>query len=162
MLALRDLPTYFKPTGGQDIPLGYGMFIPIFRFREFNQKLIELEQQLSISLPFSGSINAGIFNVRTTLDFKQVADKQKAFRLLGALAKLTTQLDGVYCARGAEGRLKAPFVESQISPELQQLYADIKKIFDPYNILNPGVKQPNPIKNIITQTVNDYNNGIFY
>lgn len=162
MLALRDVPTHFKSNGGQDVPLIRGLFVPIFRFREFCQKVADLEQQLSTSLPFFGSISSGIFNIRTTLDLKQVSDKQKAFRILGVFAKLSNQLDGVYCAHEAEGRLKAPFINTSTSPELQQLYADIKKIFDPHGILNPGVKQPVPLKEIIAQTVNDYNNGVFY
>lgn len=162
MLALRNVPTHFKSNGGQDIPLIRGLFIPIFRFREFCQKVADLEQQLSINLPFFGSISSGVFDVRTMLDLKQIGDKQKAFRILGAFAKLANQLDGVYCAHEAEGRLKAPFVNTSTSPELQQLYAEIKKIFDPHGILNPGVKQPVPLKEIIAQTVNDYNNGIFY
>ena len=44
-------------------------------------------------------------------------------------------------AQGGEGRVKARFAQAQLDDEVKELYAAIKATFDPYGILNPGVKQ---------------------
>ena len=46
--------------------------------------------------------------------------------------------------QGGEGRIYGHFVARNISEEIEELYSQIKDIFDPMHILNPGVKgRPN-------------------
>jgi hypothetical protein len=39
-----------------------------------------------------------------------------------------------------DGRLRAPYLEKLYGPELYAVFQKVKTIFDPYGILNPGVK----------------------
>ena len=39
-----------------------------------------------------------------------------------------------------DGRLRSPYLEALYGPEIYTLLQKTKKIFDPYNTLNPGVK----------------------
>ena len=50
------------------------------------------------------------------------------------------QLGGSTTAAYNEGRLRGPYLAKLYPDDVYQLMAKVKKIFDPYSALNPGVK----------------------
>jgi FAD/FMN-containing dehydrogenase len=74
------------------------------------------------------------------LDLSQVGDRQKIFRLLDEYTQLVLSLGGSISGEHGEGRLRAPYLQQQYGPELYGLFQKVKQIFDPYGVLNPGVK----------------------
>lgn len=58
-------------------------------------------------------------------------------------------LGGNLKAEHGTGRAMAPFVERQFGPELYKALLDIKQVFDPNNILNPGVIFPSSPTNYL-------------
>ncbi|MEX2014349.1 MAG: FAD-linked oxidase C-terminal domain-containing protein, partial [Candidatus Saccharimonadales bacterium] len=53
---------------------------------------------------------------------------------------LVIELGGSISAEEGDGRLRAPYLEKMYGPDIHQLFDKIKQVFDPYNIMNPGVK----------------------
>jgi FAD/FMN-containing dehydrogenase len=74
------------------------------------------------------------------LDLSQLGDRQKAFRVMDAYYKLVVELGGSTSGEHGDGRLRAPFLSAVYGPEVYELFTKVKKIFDPYGTLNPGVK----------------------
>lgn len=74
------------------------------------------------------------------LDIDQIGDRQKAFRLMEEYSKLVISLGGTISTGHGDGRLRAPYLEKMYGPEAYDLLRKVKKIFDPYGTLNPGVK----------------------
>lgn len=82
--------------------------------------------------------------------------------MLSAIAKLAKDSNSTICAGEGEGRLKAPFAYQLLDPKLKEIFVKVRRIFDAQAVLNPGVKEPVQLKDLIAETVNDYYNGIFY
>ena len=77
-------------------------------------------------------------------DFSKVADRQKALKFVADLGVLLAKVDGEFAYGAGEGRIFGHFVAKNIGEEIENLYSQIKDIFDPMHILNPGVKgRPN-------------------
>ncbi len=162
--SIRDIPLVFSndQRETQNVALVNGLQIPIFRFKDFIKGLAYISEKLNISLPYYGSCATGIMNLQTEFNLKSTGDKQKVYRLLGAVTKLVNDLDGIVCAGEGEGRLKSPFVYQNANEDLLRMFKQIRKAFDPDGTMNPGVKEPTPLKDVVSSTVNDYYNGIFY
>lgn len=162
--SIRDVPYMFSDNDRdqQNVSLINGIQVPVFRFRDFVKGLNEISKNLDIDLPYFGSCLDGIINIRTEFNLKSVGNKQKVFRLLGSITKLLNNIDGILCAGEGEGRVKSPFAYQTINPELINLFEQIRTAFDSNHIFNPGVKEPIALKDIVSATVNDYYNGIFY
>lgn len=142
--AVRDVLRFTQMPEKKDEsspPLFDGFYIPPNRLEEFVIALTELSDKLHIKLPISGRVLDGIYGVHPTLQMSNVGDKQKVFKLLDELSKLVSTYGGLLISEGAEGRLKTRFAESGLDEAVVKMYADIKNVFDPYGILNPGVKQ---------------------
>jgi len=60
-------------------------------------------------------------------------------RFSDELVDLILAADGSLKAEHGTGRIMAPFVERQYGPELYQVMRELKALFDPAGVLNPGV-----------------------
>ncbi|MDO9256863.1 MAG: FAD-binding and (Fe-S)-binding domain-containing protein [Bacteroidales bacterium] len=75
-----------------------------------------------------------------TQDFSTQAEIDRYARLMTEVSELVVnKYDGSLKAEHGTGRNMAPFVEMEWGKEAYQLMKEIKHIFDPLNILNPGV-----------------------
>lgn len=141
-------------------PLVEGFFVPQARLEDFLQALAALEAALHVELPLYGSPITGHFSVRPTLSLHKVGDKQKVFKIIDQLNALLVQFDGELVAGGNEGRLLSRFVRANWSEEYEQMVGEIKRVFDPYNILNPDVKAPIELRDLVAQLRSDNAVGI--
>lgn len=75
-----------------------------------------------------------------TQDFSDAAEVERYARLMDAVAHLVVDgYDGALKAEHGTGRNMAPFVELEWGREAWLLMAEIKRLFDPAGLLNPGV-----------------------
>src|SRR5262245_18338675 len=86
--------------------------------------------------------HAGDANVHMEplMDLAQVGDRQKIFRLMDEYSKLVISMGGSTTGEHGNGRLRAPYLPELYGQEVYQVLQKVKKIFDPYGTLNPGVK----------------------
>jgi FAD/FMN-containing dehydrogenase len=74
------------------------------------------------------------------LNLDQVGDRQKAFRVMEEYNSTLKRLGGSTTGRYNEGRLRGPYLSKLFPDDVYELFSKVKKIFDPYGTLNPGVK----------------------
>ncbi|APF18121.1 FAD linked oxidase domain protein [Caldithrix abyssi DSM 13497] len=73
-------------------------------------------------------------------DFTQPAEVERYANFMDELVRLVVEeYDGSLKAEHGTGRNMAPFVKLEWGEELYQVMREIKQLFDPQNIVNPGV-----------------------
>lgn len=83
-----------------------------------------------------------------TQDFSSPAETERYGRLMAEVSDLVVKkYDGSLKAEHGTGRNMAPFVELEWGKEAYNIMMEIKDIFDPAGILNPGVIL-NPVKDV--------------
>ena len=122
-------------------PVLDGAYIPSDRLEDFTQSVATLAQSNHVTLPLYGRMLDNIYYLRPTINLDAVGDKQKIFKLLDEYSSLVTKHGGHIIGEAAEGRLAVKFANKAIDEDVQALFTKLKTIFDPHNILNPGVKQ---------------------
>jgi len=133
-----------------------GVHIPFERFEDFSSAVALLATKYNVTLPIYARPIEEIVYTRPTLQLKKVGDKQKVFKLLDEYAAVVTAHSGYIVGEGGEGRLRAVVAHKQLDDDVAGLYAKVKTIFDPYDILNPGVKQPGDLKELVPLLRSDY------
>jgi FAD/FMN-containing dehydrogenase len=71
-------------------------------------------------------------------DPADAAMTERAERAFGEIMDLAIGLGGTITGEHGVGRLKRPWLEDQVGPEVMELNRRIKQALDPNNILNPG------------------------
>lgn len=143
-MALKDSASYFLTHAEgkyRAVPVIDDAVIPADKCAEF---IVQVEAILSAlgqkSFAFWGQAGNGVIHSAPLFDLSQIGDKQKIFKLIEEYYNLVVQMGGSVAGEFAEGRLRGTQVHKIFGPELISLMNQVKKIFDPYNILNPGVK----------------------
>jgi len=103
-----------------------------------------------------GRVGEGNLHVQPLLDLSIVSDRQKTFRLMSDYQTLVQSLGGSMSGEHGEGRLRAHLVKKQVGDELYGLFEAVKKVLDPHNILNPGVKFQEDVKTVIPMLRENY------
>lgn len=142
-------------------PLFDGAYIPLERFEDFTKAVDQLAAKYGVELPLHGHALQGVFQTRAALNLAKVSDKQKVFKLLSEYSALVDRHGGHLIGQAAEGRLKAPFAYKYLDDDVIALFAEIKNIFDPLGILNPGVKQPGDLKELAKILRSEYDTSRF-
>lgn len=142
-------------------PLIGGVFIPADRQEEFANAVHELADKHHITLPLHIRVLDSVIYTRPKLQLRRVGDKQKVFKLISEYFDLVARCDGSVLADSAEGRLKSYAVQRIMDDDVKRLYEQIRLAFDPFNTLNPGVKQPNELKQLAGLLRSDYDTADF-
>lgn len=159
LAAIREVSSYLLTPAGKDVsapPIVDGAYIPGERLEDFLIAVKGLSVKYGFILPVYSRTLEGLVFTRPTLQLHKVSDKQKIFKLLDEYASLVAQYGGHLIGDTGEGRVKANFAYKQLDSDVLELFASIKSIFDPNGIMNPGVKQPTELRQLVSHLRPNY------
>jgi D-lactate dehydrogenase len=144
--ALWDIRKGFFASGGAARPKGTSMLTedvaaPIERLAEFVTDMRQLldDHGYQDAIIFGHAL-AGNLHFQMSDDFAQPGSAEKFDRFSYDLSQLVSvQYGGSLKAEHGTGRAIAPFVEAEWGSKAYGLMWRIKALFDPENLLNPGV-----------------------
>jgi FAD/FMN-containing dehydrogenase len=138
----ESVTTILTSPKGQSkaVPVAEDICVPITNLVEFLHKATEVYASLGLVAPAWGQAGEGVVRMQPMLDLGQIGDRQKLAKLTDSIYKAAIQMDGSITASAGDGRVRASYTRSMYGPEIHNLMLKIKNSFDPYNILNPGVK----------------------
>jgi len=139
----------------QALPL-FDAAVPPDRLREYLEGVYALLKTNNLKPAVWGHAGDASLRLQPRLNLGQVGDRQKAFRLMEEHNKLVISLGGTISSTAGDGRLRTPYLEAMYGPEPYALMQKVKKIFDPYGTLNPGVKFGTSLDDIKAMIRNDY------
>jgi FAD/FMN-containing dehydrogenase len=114
-------------------------FLPKF-LPELNKILDEYKTKMRYTL--NGHAGEGNFHVIPLMDFSR-PDTGKIILDLGEkVYSLVVRYHGSITAEHNDGIIRTPYLEKMYGKEMTRIFAEIKHIFDPKDIFNPGKKVP--------------------
>lgn len=140
---VRDLVSAFvgyQEGPKQALPVVNDAIVPAENFMELIKGIYTFCKNYQFTPALWGQAGDANVSFYPFLNIGQLGDRQKLFRLLDEYYSLVIELGGSISAEEGDGRLRAPYLEKMYGSDLYQLFGKIKQVFDPYNIMNPGVK----------------------
>lgn len=122
------------------IPIVEDGIVPVAKLEDFINGIYAIFKSLKLDVALWGPAGEGNLHVHPFLDLAQLGDRQKAFRLMDEYYDLVQSLGGSSSGQNNDGRIRGSYLPKVYGPEVYGLFQKIKQIFDPYGILNPGVK----------------------
>lgn len=118
--------------------------VPPERLPEFLAKVRELLRRFELTAAVIVQAATGQIELRPFVDMTLPDGAAKLWSLADELAELTTRLGGVIASRQGVGLARTPWV-AKVRPRTAALYREIKNLFDPQGLFNPGpVVGPDP------------------
>jgi FAD/FMN-containing dehydrogenase len=130
-----------QPHGhSKAVPIAEDVCVPLNNLVSFLSAAEKIYTSAGLPAAAWGHAGSGVVRMQPILDLGNLGDRQKMFKVSEAIYETAIRLGGSITASAGEGRTRAPYARWQFGPELHGVMLAIKKIFDPHDILNPGVK----------------------
>lgn len=100
--------------------------------------LESLMNPLGLEVCYYGHAATGLLHVRPVLDLHSAEDLRKYRLVADGVSALIRQFKGSLAAEHGVGIARTEYMEEQVGPDLLRVMREIKRIFDPKNIFNPG------------------------
>lgn len=136
--SLTNYLSYVKD--GERVPILTNFYLPEENIEDFLKDLKILGEKLKLDLALYGSLATSIYSLRPKFNLEAEDYNKQATTFLRAGAYVINRQEGKLAGGTPEGRLKAVVVNDEMPDSEKQLYNDIKRIFDPNEILNPDIK----------------------
>lgn len=124
----------------KSVPIIEDAIVPVDRLPELLAEVQVISKTLNQPLAIWGHAGEGNVHIHPYFDLGQLGDKQLAFRIWQQFYDVVNKLGGVSSGSHNDGRIRAPYLPTLYGEQAYAMLKRVKTIFDPYNILNPGVK----------------------
>ncbi len=111
------------------------------RIPELVEYLEKLFLEKDVAVAIYGHIGDGNAHINPLLNLNDPADFNRMIELSREIHETVIErFDGSLCGEHGDGRVRAEFLQQLYGPELYTLFKKVKQIFDPDQVLNPGIK----------------------
>jgi len=137
-LARRVVPTLYRMKGStRPLPFIEDLAVPPKVLPDFLVRMQNVLKQHQIVSSLFGHAGHGQLHLRPFLDLSNPADVTRMAQLASDLYDEVIAIGGTISGEHAAGLSRTSFIRRQYGP-LADVFRDVKRIFDPDNILNPG------------------------
>lgn len=133
-------------------------YVPAENFREVLKQSHDMFTKSAVRQVSWYDYQTGLLRTFPYLDLRQLGQRQKLARLVEQYNTLILENGGLVGVQGG-GRTAAAYHKIMCGDVLYGVMLKVKQLFDPYNILNPGVKFDVDPKAISTKTIQGYSQG---
>lgn len=125
------------PGPRKPIPGIEDVAVPVANLPQYVSALRALFDPLSVEASFYGHAGAGLLHVRPVLNLRDPEDRAKYRKIADEVSRLTLQFKGALAAEHGVGIARTEYMRKHLGDVLDVM-AEIKRVLDPKNTLNPG------------------------
>ena len=114
----------------------------------FLPELNKLLSNYHLIYTIAGHAGEGNFHIIPLMDFNKPESKKAILELQPKVYELVAKYHGSIDGEHNDGIIRTPYLKIMFGEKMCELFAQVKKIFDPLNILNPGKKVGGTIADI--------------
>ncbi len=120
------------------IPFIEDAAVPVAHLAEYVQKVEQFCHDIGTEVAYYAHASAGCLHVRPLINAKRASEVAKLPQITQFSIDLLKGYGGSLSSEHGDGRARSWFNEAFFGPDLYALYRQVKRIFDPDNLLNPG------------------------
>jgi FAD/FMN-containing dehydrogenase len=107
---------------------------------EFLPKLLKILKDNKIAVNIVGHAGSGNLHIIPLMDLHQESERAKITKVSDEVYDLVVEYGGTITAEHNDGIIRTPYVKKMFGEEMYSIFEQVKNIFDPHNIFNPGKK----------------------
>ncbi|MCQ2341776.1 MAG: FAD-binding protein, partial [Paludibacteraceae bacterium] len=108
------------------------------RLGAYMKDFAQMMQRLELECVYYGHISTGELHLRPILDLKQEKDRKLFREVATETAQLVKKHHGSLSGEHGDGRLRGEFIPLMYGQEIYDLFCELKKTWDPDDLLNMG------------------------
>lgn len=127
--------------------------VPVENLARFVREFKGIVARAGTRAAFWAHASVGVLHVRPMLNPHDAGDLERLRRIAVEVADLARSCGGVMSGEHGDGRVRGPLLERYFGPELMRAFAEVKAVFDPKGLMNPGIiVGAGPVESITQRT----------
>jgi FAD/FMN-containing dehydrogenase/Fe-S oxidoreductase len=124
--------------------------VPVENLPRFVAEFKKIVAKHNTKAAYYAHASVGVLHVRPLIDLHDAGDRKAMREIAVEVADLARSCGGVMSGEHGDGRVRGPLLERFFGPELMNAFREVKNLFDPVGILNPGnIVTPGPVESIL-------------
>ena len=129
-----------KIKNKQTAPFIDDIIVPPETLPEFLPQLEEIMKKYDLIYTIAGHVGDGNFHIIPLMDLGRKDAKEVIHKLTDEVYRLVFKYGGSMTAEHNDGLIRSPYLKQMYGEEVYKLFEEVKRIFDPDDIFNPGKK----------------------
>lgn len=105
---------------------------------DYVRRFEEIVHSNETTAAYYGHASAGCLHIRPLINLKKQSGVKRMVQIAEDIADLVLEFGGSLSGEHGDGIVRGTFTEKMFGPTLYQAFRDLKLLFDPRRILNPG------------------------
>ena len=131
---------WMKQGPKKALPIIEDGIVPLDKFNDFIEQAYALLDKYKVKDAVWGHAGNGHLHIQPFLDLSNIRDRHKIYALSDEFYKMVLKLGGSISGEHNDGIMRGPYLRQMYGAEIYGMFKDVKKMFDPYNLLNPRSK----------------------
>ena len=127
------------PDGRKPIPFIEDMAIPLDHLADYISEILDICDQQKVETILYAHASVGVLHVRPGLDLTVASDIELMKEISDKVFDLVKKYGGAWSGEHGDGRNRGHRLLDYFGQEVYQCLKDVKTIFDPHYLLNPGI-----------------------
>lgn len=144
------------------LPFIEDAIVPVDKLDQLLSGVYAIFDRYNLEAAVWGHAGDANLSLQPFLDLAQLGDRQKLFRIMDEYYNLVFSLGGSTTGEQGDGRVRGAYLKVLYGEDIYKLFKQLKNIFDPYGILNPGVKLDVTIEQLKPMLRSEYSVGHLY
>ncbi len=120
------------------IPFIEDACVPIPVLAEYVEQVMDICRQQETKLVMYAHASVGVIHLRPVLDLARNTDIERMKAIAEGAFKLVKRYGGSWSSEHGDGLARSPFLERFYGPKIYRAFTEVKGLFDPAGLMNPG------------------------
>ncbi len=112
--------------------------IPIEHLAEYTERMQQVCSDLNIRSSVYAHASVGVLHFRPMLDLHRPDHREKMVAIANSAFDMVVEYGGVFAGEHGDGIVRGGFIPRFFGPQLYEAFRQVKQLFDPDNLMNPG------------------------
>ena len=112
--------------------------VPLPRLAEYATALEDIFGRHDTTSIWYAHASVGCLHVRPALSMKDPDDVRRMRSIAEEVHEVVRRLEGSHSGEHGDGILRSEFIRTNLGPELDEAFRQLKRAFDPTGLMNPG------------------------
>ncbi len=129
------------------LPFIEDVCVPIEVLPEYIGQILKFCTERDVPVVMYAHASVGTIHVRPVLNLKTQEDIDNMKAIAELAFGMVTRYGGSWSGEHGDGRVRSPFLERFFGKQIYNALREVKKLFDPAGLMNPGpIIDPNPVE----------------
>ena len=120
------------------IPFIEDAALPVPVLPEYIEKVLKICKDLDTEVAMYAHASVGLIHVRPILNLRSQDDIDRMKKIADSAFELAKGYGGSWSGEHGDGLVRSPFLERYFGPRIYEAFREVKRLFDPEGLMNPG------------------------